>query len=66
MDKKLSLAEKPGEYVPLLVDIDLKKEVMVIQIMGLMIFYNDEDIINVVKIFQNAVSENVNRHVKNN
>ncbi len=36
--QKLSLAEKPGEYVPLLVDIDLKKKLMVIQIMGLMIF----------------------------
>ncbi len=62
--QKLSLAEKPGEYVPLLVDIDLKKEVNGYPNYGSNDFYNDEDIINVVKIFQNAVSENVNRHVK--
>ncbi len=48
----------------MLVDIDLKKEVNGYPNYGSNDFYNDEDIINVVKIFQNAVSENVNRHVK--
>ncbi len=32
--------------------------------MGLMNFYNDQDINNVGKNFQNAVSENVNRQAK--
>jgi phage/plasmid-associated DNA primase len=59
--EKISIAEKPGEFVPLLVDIDIKKEVDGKPNYGPDDFYNHNDIITVIKVFQKAISENLDR-----
>lgn len=61
---KLSIAEKPGEFVPLLVDIDLKREVQGKPVYESNEFYTESDILDTVETFQKAICENVNRDVK--
>lgn len=58
---KISIAEKPGEFVPLLVDIDLKKES---SDSPPPVFYTLEEVKSVVEVFQKAICENVNLNLK--
>lgn len=65
---KVSVAEAPGNFVPLLIDIDIKKEISRTGEMSRETFretsremYNEDDVKTVIKAFQTTISENVDR-----
>ncbi|CCV02475.1 DNA primase [Armadillidium vulgare iridescent virus] len=64
--EKICLAEKPGAFVPLLIDVDIKKEIEGVSEYGPNDkLYSDEDVKKLIEVFQNTISENVCREGKN-